>query len=170
MIRYFLRSLAFPALLAALAVLAYFCQRGAFYETGAQYYDSCWQHARAWGFDAKSPEQAALWAQCEPLSENAFFQAGYELGSNDPNPEHIAYDPHPKGIDLWCPNAFADVPNDNTPANDALFGLVVKLIQDSGGPTLLDQFEPAHKLILRVLDARWPRCQAAVNAASKASP
>lgn len=49
--------------------------QGFFFQTGSQFYRTCWERANATeGAQPKSPEQAAEWASCQRTAEVAFLQ------------------------------------------------------------------------------------------------
>lgn len=134
-------------ILVAFALLL--CYRGAFYETGAQYYDGCWQKLHARGNEPTSPQQAASWATCDITANLAVYGAGFLFPGSDV-PDEVRT-PAIDAVAKSCPTG--------DPSR------AVELIQNTGGPRLVDLFMPASWLIRRVFREFWPSC-AAVAAAN----
>jgi hypothetical protein len=158
-----MRLLAF-LLLFGTGIAAYF---GAFYTTGSQYYEACWERrAQETGFSnaqAKTPGQAVVWASCNPIVLEAFDSAGFVLGSSAEGAPSEA-----KALAKLCPDRFTEIPIDI----DRLYGRVIDIIEKTGGPSFIDRVAPASWLVERSLKARWPRCTDAsrpyISKASKA--
>lgn len=135
-------------LVGAVSLAVFLCNQGAFYQTGAQYYDTCWQKAHAGDKEANSPQQAAAWATCDDTANEAIYTAGFVFAGDD---EH-SITPAFRAVQNACPTAAIDPE------------YAVGLIQDSGGPRLLDHFVPASVIIRRVFRAKWPTCTSVVAA------
>ncbi len=138
----------FPFWLVVILIGLGLCYTGVFYQTGAQYYDTCWRKAHANGHDPDSPEQAARWSKCEATANAALFGAGFVFSGN---PEY-ATTPQLKALIAACPSNYTDIP-----ITGAWF-LAVQLIEDSGAPKLEDKFGPASVPIVRVFQRKWPSC------------
>lgn len=135
-------------LVSAAALAAFLCYRGTFYQTGAQYYNDCWRKAHAGDKEPNSPEQAAAWATCDDTAEQTIYGAGFVFAGSD---EH-SLTPALKAVQKACPTALIDP------------SYAVDLIQDTGGPRLLENFAPASVLIRRVFTDRWPSCRSVAAA------
>jgi hypothetical protein len=139
-----------PAIIGA-AACAYF---GVFYPTGQQWYEACWAKQKASKDfaipDAPDSKTAILWENCEPISKRAFFTNGIMFAplpkSNNDN----------RGMRLQeaCPSLWRDLPMGGT------YMLSVRVMQQSGGPNLLDRFLPAEQTIAKFLKTKWPHCSA----------
>ena len=157
--RSFLAMLAMPTVLFLLLLMGgagTAAAQGAFYVTGSQFYEACWQrHAKEkkeGGFkdvEADNPSQAALWARCTPLVAETMDKIGFAIGDSRPNASAEA-----RALAPDCPNAFTELPL----AIDRLYFLVIEAIEKLGGPTTVEGFAPAGWVIERALKARWPRC------------
>ncbi|MCO8590314.1 hypothetical protein [Burkholderia multivorans] len=123
-------------------------QKGWFYETGAQWFDSCWAQVHANGRSASTPEEAVTWAQCEPIAQKAVYGAGYIFSGL---PEK-ATTPQLKAIGTACPSNWTDMPL------GGMGVLAVDLVEKQGGPQLLDRFLPANHLIVHAFEKQWPQC------------
>jgi len=130
------------------AVAGWLCYRGAFYQTGAQFYSRCWQRMHVNGREANSPEQAAEWATCDEMAKTAVYRHGFVFAGN----REYAVTPQLKAVRAACPSMDGDVPR------TGIWALAVQMIQDSGGTTLTDKFLPARAAIVRVFIAKWPNC------------
>jgi hypothetical protein len=124
------------------------CYSGAFYQTGAEFYGTCWKKAHANGREADSPEQAAQWAACEETANAALYNAGFIYAGN---PEY-SVTPQLKAVEAACPSSYSDLPIGGA------WILVVQMTQDAGGPTFLDRISPASSTIVRMFQAKWPNC------------
>jgi len=136
------------------AVAVYLCNRGTFYQTGAQFYSTCWQRLHVNGREATSAEQAVQWATCDATAMTAVYRHGFVF-AGDP---HYAVTPQLKAVGAACPSLYSDV------SRAGIWALAVQMIHDSGGPTLTDRFLPARAAVVRVFSARWPRCAATATA------
>lgn len=125
---------------------------GAFYVTGHQWYEACWEKAAAThGFDQpKAPDanKAILWENCETTAQRALYQSGMLVAGQYAN----APIQQVQLVENACPRSFNDVPM------GGIFFLAVELVQKSGGPHLLDRVMPAEHLLSRVYVERWPTC------------
>ena len=128
------------------AALAYF---GVFYQTGSQWFQSCWtaQHSNR---APTSPEESISWAQCGEVTQRALFDAGFIFAGNPT----YAVTPELKAIVEACPSNYSDIPLSGSQV------LAVDFIEKSGGPELLDKFTPPDQMIVRAFKSRWPNCQA----------
>jgi hypothetical protein len=138
----------FLSVLIITAVAGCLCYRGTFYQTGAQFYSSCWQRMHANGREANSPRQAAEWATCDETAKTAVYRHGFVFAGN---PDY-AVTPQLKAVRAACPSSYGDVPV------TGIWALAIRMIQDSGGTTLTDKFLPARATIVRVFTAKWPNC------------
>jgi hypothetical protein len=144
-------------LIVAVAIAA-LCYSGVFYETGAQFYEACWQKSHAKGAEPGSPEQAARWASCESTADRALFGAGFIFAGNPTN----AVTPQLKAVGAACPNAYNQIPVGGA------WILAVEYIQNDGGASFADRFSSAGATVLRVFGSRWPSC--ATTAAANGFP
>lgn len=134
--------------LVLLVAVGWALQKGWFYQTGQQWFDSCWASVNANGRSAASPEEATAWAQCGPVVDKALFDAGYVFSGN---PQYAVI-PQLHALAAACPSNYTDIPLAGP------YSLAVSLIQDAGGPRWLDRFLPPGRMIVKVFDARWPQC------------
>lgn len=128
------------------AAVAWGASKGWFYQTGQEWFDTCWA-----SINTKAPTTAAeatAWAQCEPQTKKALFDAGYVFGGN---PEH-ASTPELKALEASCPSNWTDIPL------SGVHVLAIDLLQKDGGPQWLDKFLPPGRMIVRTFDKRWPNC------------
>ena len=149
-------STALGALVIAAGV-AYAAHSGWFYQTGQQWFDSCWSSINSKG-PASSATEAIAWAQCEPQTKNALFDAGYIFSGN---PEY-AVTPELQAAIKACPSNFTDIPMAGVQI------MAVDMIQKDGGPQWVDKFLPPSWMIVRTFDKRWPTC--AVTRAANGFP
>jgi hypothetical protein len=126
---------------------AYGSYNGWFYQTGQQWFDSCWSSIHSQG-TAKTPAEAIAWQQCEPEAKGALFDAGYVFAGN---PQYAAT-PELKAVNTACPSNFTDIPMGGVNV------LAVDLIQKDGGPGILDKLAPPDRMIVRAFNKRWPNC------------
>jgi hypothetical protein len=134
------------AIAIALGIAAVVAHSGAFYTTGRQYYEACFErHLNYKGVEAPKPkdaDQGALWASCDPITERVLAATGFP----------IIYEE--KGLYLGgCPNSYTERP---------LAGwwiLVVKRMAEEGGPMFFDRFIPAKWTVDRVIRGMWPNCR-----------
>lgn len=139
-----------PTLLAILvaAALAY---SGVFYDTGQQYYEACWAKKAATKTfveepQASNPSQSIMWKKCEIETERAVYRAGLIFAS------HAEEDAEMLALEKACPSSWSDLPMAGA------YYLTIDLVEQRGGPQLVDRFIPARLMIQRVWKARWPRC------------
>lgn len=118
------------------------------YLTGWHWYDACWRKLHTSNHEAQSPEQAAIWSQCDALADKTFYGDGYIYAGNP----QWAVTPQLKAIQAACPNAYNEIPV------GGWWITAVGLIESSGGPSAADRFLPPGEMILRVLHERWPKC------------
>jgi hypothetical protein len=138
-------------LVAAVVIGAILSHQGVFYQTGSQFYRTCWErlHSKP---DSKpdTPEQAAAWATCQLVAESAFSKEGFLFSGN---PE-LAVTPQLTAVYHACPSQWSDMfPED-------LWRVAVQVIQDNGGPRLPDKFLPAASAVTRAFSTKWPSCVA----------
>lgn len=129
---------------------------GTLYVTGSQFSAACGERkakSRALGAlqrpQASNPSQAALWAQCTPMTARTMRDAGFLFGSSaEDAPAEM------KALIGYCPDRYADVPA----FLENLYITAINSIEMAGGPSLIDRVAPAEWLIERVVKYRWPRC------------
>ena len=148
---FFSASLIFSAV-----VLGWMVHTGVFFQTGNQWFQSCWTQDSAARAPA-TPNEAIEWSKCEPVTERAFYGSGFvPMGS--------VFDigtPEIDALDAACPRKYTDFSQHNI---GRMRGLAVHLIVKTGGPTLLDAFTPPDSMIERAFKSRWPNCQAVAKA------
>jgi len=122
----------------------------AFFVTGSQYYEACWElHTKTEHFvtyagssvDVRVEEPKPVWAQCEVIAQRAFFNAGMMFSGNVETSEGDR-------LRAACPG----VPR------GGLYILALELIERGGGPRYFDRWLPASYLLTRVYEANWPSC------------
>lgn len=126
---------------------------GLFYQTGYQWYESCWNKRKA-AIDQKTvsdpkastPQEGAAWARCELLAEEVTYNLGFVFtglgwGDRDVVELHKA-----------CPSSWSDVPG------GGWYMKLVKLMEKQGGPPIWSQFVQAQSVIEHTLKSRWPTC------------
>ena len=136
-------------ILILVGLLAWAAHSGWFYQTGQQWFDTCWS-AQNLTDGPKTPEEALARGQCKYNAEKALFAAGFVFSGN---PE-FSVTPELKATSDACPSNYKDVPI----AGPQI--LVVNMIQERGGVDRLDSFLPASRLIVRTFESRWPSCPA----------
>ena len=136
-------------------------QCGLIYQTGAQWYDSCWRSTRGGLSDKPSPAtpaEAKAWSACEAQADQAFHDAGLvwtkRLFLADPV-DHLPF----AGILKACPSIWRDQPM------GGMHYKLVSLLEERGGHDLLDRFLPAEQMLVRIYEERWPDCNRAREAA-----
>lgn len=142
----------FIAIALAVAV-AWMAHAGVFYQTGTQWFQSCWiaKHEKR---SPVNPDESIAWAKCEPTTRRVVFSAGFVPSGN---PEYAVV-PELKAIGNACPSNYSDIP---------IFGmnyLAVDIIEKSGGPTVLDSFIPPDAMIKTAFTSKWPHCQSVAKA------
>lgn len=143
-----------PLLLIVIFLVAAY--HGTLYVTGSQFYAACWERkakSRALGAlqrpQASNPSQAALWAQCTPITTHTMRDTGFLFGSSaEDAPAEM------KALIGYCPDRYSDVPA----FLENLYIMAINSIEMVGGPSLIDRVAPAEWLIERVVKYRWPRC------------
>ncbi|KVT57850.1 hypothetical protein [Burkholderia ubonensis] len=131
-------------------VVAWGLHAGWFYQTGQQWFDSCWASINSKNPPATAAE-ATAWMQCEPQTKKALFNAGYVFGGN---PEY-AVTPELKAVEAACPSNYSDIPMSGVQV------MAIDLLTRDGGPRWLDKFMPPDQMIVRAFNKRWPNCSAA---------
>ncbi|REE21198.1 hypothetical protein B0G71_4350 [Paraburkholderia sp. BL27I4N3] len=129
------------------AGVAYAAHSGWFYQTGQQWFDSCWSSINSKA-PASSATEATAWAQCEPQTKRALFDAGYIFSGN---PQY-AVTPELQAVTTACPSNFTDIPMAGIQI------MAVDMIEKDGGPQWIDKFLPPDRMIVRTFDKRWPTC------------
>ena len=126
-------------------IAAWVAQTGMIYQTGQQWYETCWTsiHAKR---EANTAQEAKAWRQCSPLAEESVFNAGYIFAGQPPITAPS------KALADACPGSWSDLPL------GGIHVLVVRLIEEQGGPTLIEGFQPAEQLIVRAFKTKWPKC------------
>ncbi len=143
--------LAFVGVVAA-AVAGY---SGLFGQTGADYFQSCWELSAETGkkgfagkVEPKSPQQAIDWAQCEPISQRGVYRTGIIFVGNATHADEIA-------LEKECPSSYKQVPIGGS------YMLTISLLEAAGGPKFYDRFLPAEIMVGRVWKDKWPTCSTA---------
>jgi len=126
---------------------------GAFFQTGAQWFQSCWVEQNEERKPA-TPDESIAWSQCESVAQRAVFGSGFVTSGRS---EH-ATTPETKALANACPGSWSDVPI------GGFKYLAVQFIEKTGGPMLIDKFTPPDAMIERVFKSKWPNCQATVKA------
>jgi hypothetical protein len=141
-----------PILFILLVGCGFLAYNGTFYTTGRQWYENCYElkveQEKAGLSEPKTtdPYKAAFWKRCELYSRRGIFNAGFVLAGN---PER---DAGARSLGTSCPSGWSDIPIAGT------YYLTVNLLQEQGGPSLLDKFSMAEAMISRVYKTRWPNC------------
>jgi hypothetical protein len=136
--------------LVLIAAIAWGLQKGWVYQTGQQWFDSCWASVNSQTHTPTSPDEAVAWGKCEPEARKALFEGGYIFAGNPQN----AATPQLKAVAAACPSNYTDIPL------GGLHMLAIQMLQDTGGPTWYDRFLPPDRMILRTFNKRWPQCSA----------
>lgn len=134
-------------LVVLIALGAWAAQTGVFYQTGQQWFDSCWARSNL-KRDPTTPQEAIAWKQCEPVTETAVYEAGFIFGG-DPQKEIT---PAARAIIAACPSNWSDIPIGGA------FRLAVGLIEKQGGPRFVDRFIPPESLVTNAFKSQWPGC------------
>lgn len=121
-----------------------------FYQTGQQWFESCWSYTKSTDHTPKSPAEESAWQQCEPEIRRALFDAGYIFGGN---PDY-AVTPELKAVEAACPNGWSEIPMSGVNV------MAIDLITRDGGPQFLDKFLPPDRMIVRTFNKRYPNCNA----------
>lgn len=140
------------AITAAIA-LGWMVHTGMFFQTGNQWFQSCW--TQVYGErEPATPNEAVAWSKCDLLTERAFYGSGFvPMGS--------VFDVGTPEVDALysaCPSKFHDF------EIERMRTLAIDLIVTAGGPTLIDGFMPPDSMIERAFKSRWPNCQAVAKA------
>jgi hypothetical protein len=64
------------------AGLLWLCHSGSLYQTGAQYYQTCWDYEHPKQEGLASADQAAQWATCKETAQAASYGAGFVFSGN----------------------------------------------------------------------------------------
>ena len=129
-------------------LLFWVLQSGILFQTGYQWHQACWLAQNSGNRSPQTAEEATAWAQCAPVARRALFEAGYLFSGN---PEY-AVTPALKALTQACPSSYSEIPV------GGVHLLVVKMLQNAGGPNLLDRFMPVDSMIVRTFNSRWPDC------------
>jgi hypothetical protein len=138
------------AVLLGAVIAGYFAYAGAFYPTGRQYYEVCWDK---WHSDEKrtsyasDPYRDVIWSNCEPIARRVIFEAGMIFGvTADLDDDDDADD-----LALWraCPKT-----------GDTLFIMTLDRLQANGGLNITDAVTPVEWMVGRVVRTIWPDCDA----------
>jgi hypothetical protein len=132
-----------------LAIAAWLDYKGVFFQTGNQWFQSCWTASNS-NRPAENADEEVAWQQCGPVAERAIYNAGFVFGGDVGS----AVTPAVQALDKVCPSNWTDVPLGGVQI------LAVNLIAKQGGPKLLDAFIPPDRMIVAAFQRRWPRCQA----------
>ena len=126
---------------------------GVFFQTGVQWFESCWEKSNSAGpLDRdpkpKSASQSIAWAQCGIKAANVFNDIGFVVSPSNVDEANA------DEVRLWkaCPNPWEHIPV------KGVYASVVAEIEKMGGPQLVDYFLPADHLIRRAWLSRWPSC------------
>ena len=151
--RKFMRPLVFSSasVIFAAVVLGWMVHAGVFFQTGSQWFQSCWTEQNAKRKPATA-EESINWAKCEKVTLRAVFGAGFVPAGNP------VTTPETKALADACPRNWYDIPI------GGFKYLAVRLIEDTGGPTLIEQFTPPDAMIERAFQSKWPDCQSVVKA------
>ena len=142
------------AAIAGVAVL-WALQSGVFYQTGTQWFHSCWAKMEATPnlFREAHPAneiQAVDWAACDLKAGQAIYRVGLIVTwFPDGAPNSDA-----KELQTACPDGFREIPFGGP------YVLAMQLIEESGGPSLIDRVLPADHLLERTWLKHWPQCVA----------
>lgn len=130
---------------------------GLLYQTGEQWYQSCWQKlysTEGWQEPKPTtPEQAAAWNQCQLLAEKVTYDQGIIFTSywSEKDLSTSKY----KEVHLNCPSELEDVPS------GGWYIFFVKAIEANGGVEFLDRIMPAENMLQRIVKLKWPHCATA---------
>lgn len=140
------------ALITAL-VIGWAVHAGIFFQTGNQWFQSCWveQHEKR---SPLTPEESIAWTRCEPVAQRAVFGSGFVPSGN---PDY-AVTPESKALSNACLSNYTDVPI------GGMKYLAVGLIEKAGGPSLVERFTPPDAMIVRAFKSKWPNCQSVARA------
>ncbi len=135
------------------AAIAWMAHAGVFYQTGTQWFQSCWiaKHEKR---SPATPDESIAWAKCEPTTQRAVFNAGFVLSGN---PEY-AVTPELKALGNACPSLYRDIPI------AGMNYLAVNMVEESGGPTVVDSFTPPDAMIKTAFMSKWPNCPSVAKA------
>lgn len=145
------------ALLILVTVAGYLAYSGAFYPTGRQYYEVCWEKwdsGETRAAHASDPYRDVIWSNCETIARRVIFEAGMILaGSWSASLEGRAQldrnDADDTALLRACPGEGGD-----------LFVMALDHVQRSGGPNIVDAVTPAEWMVGRGLKSIWPDCDA----------
>lgn len=135
------------AILTAIVGLLLLAQTGILYQTGHQWFESCWTQINEKRAPA-TPEEAIAWKQCEPVAEKAIYEAGFIFGGSPEKAQTAAS----KAVLDACPSNWTDVPI------GGIRYLAIRLVEEQGGTRLVDRFIPPEWLVAHVVQTKWPRC------------
>ena len=141
------------AFIAAIAI-GWMVYAGVFFQTGSQWFQSCWIEQNETRKPV-TPEESIAWSKCESVTKRAIFSSGFVPSGN---PEY-ATTPETKALTDVCPSNYSDIA-----ADGSMKHLAVPLVEKIGGPTLIDKFTPPDAMIERAFKSKWPNCQAVVKA------
>jgi hypothetical protein len=125
---------------------------GLFFQTGQQWFESCWTAQNSKRSPTTATESVA-WKQCEPVAEGSAYKAGFVFVGTSQITTPM------QAVARACPSLWADVPI------GGLHLLVVDIVEKAGGPDLVDRFIPPDRMIEEAFLSRWPNCPT-VRAAS----
>ena len=120
--------------------VGYLAYSGAFYVTGAQYYEACRDKLtgakKAQPVTPATARQGPLWESCEPLGNRGIALAG------------IIFTGKPEV--LPCPSVCVML--------GGPWYLLIQHMKEAGGPSFIDTISPAEWTLRRVATEMWPRC------------
>lgn len=139
----------FGCLTVTVAGLLFALQANVFYQSGKDWFDTCWKAKNSKDAKPATAEEAVKWAQCDATAKEAVYGAGFVMAGRPQEgvPEKI------KAVYAACPSAWSDLS-----LFHGEYGMAVDLIEKTGGPSLVDRFLPATFIIERAYRSRWPNC------------
>jgi hypothetical protein len=133
--------------IAMLVALAWSVQAGWFYQTGSQWFETCWS-AKSSKDEPTTFAESFARKQCQPVADRAIYGAGFIYSGM----AERAVTPELQAIQRACPSQWSDV------AWAGAHFTVLKMLEDNGGPDFIDRFLPAERTVARVFLKRWPDC------------
>ena len=124
-------------------------QSNIFYQTGQDWFETCWKVANTKDAKPTTSDEAVKWAKCDGTANEAVYGAGFVMAGRplEGVPETI------KAVYAACPSAWSDLS-----IFSGEYRMAVSLIEKNGGPAVLDRFLPATYIIEYAYRSRWPDC------------
>ena len=124
-------------------------QSNIFYQTGQDWFETCWKVRNTKDLKPENASEAVKWAKCRSSAENAVYSAGFVTVGSAPAelPDKI------KAVFETCPNEWFGVAD-----LDGLDGRALQHLERSGGPSVMDGLLPASSMISRVYRTLYPNC------------